>query len=100
MPPPMTLSSEGREKTAAQRGGEGRDKSRPLSELQRDRSGFFSFFFYFIFFIFLSFLSQNDRPPSCTSSKRSGAKLTCLGHAYEYVQQGVGEALCFADAVP
>ena len=37
IPPPMTATSHGQEQTAAQRGGEAKDKDKPLSDLQRDR---------------------------------------------------------------
>ena len=36
IPPPM-LATNGSHQTAAQRGGEAKDKDRPLSDLQRDR---------------------------------------------------------------
>ena len=37
IPPSMTAMSHGSEQTAAQRGGEAKDKDKPLSDLQRDR---------------------------------------------------------------
>ena len=37
VPPSMTALSNGRQQTAAQRGGEAKEKDKPLSELQRDR---------------------------------------------------------------
>ena len=37
MPPPMTAVADGAHRTAAQRGGEAKDKDRPLPDLQRDR---------------------------------------------------------------
>ena len=37
IPPSMTALGKGRQQTAAQRGGEAKDKDKPLSDLQRDR---------------------------------------------------------------
>ena len=36
-PPSMTAMSHGKDQTAAQRGGEAKDKDKPLSDLQRDK---------------------------------------------------------------
>ncbi len=37
IPPSMTAMTHGKEQTAAQRGGEAKEKDKPLSDLQRDR---------------------------------------------------------------
>lgn len=37
IPPSMTAMLHGKEQTAAQRGGEAKDKDKPLSDIQRDR---------------------------------------------------------------
>ena len=37
IPPAMTQISNGRQQTAAQRGGEAKEKDRPLSDAQRDK---------------------------------------------------------------
>lgn len=65
IPPSMTSLTNGRQQTAAQRGGEAREKDKPLSDLQRDRRAT-SFLLWMPLLVGL-FCSQRGLPVACIS---------------------------------